>query len=179
MSRRVAVLVGLLAAVGVGGGWMAFGARFGAHKSAFHLEKARVERGDVVGRVTATGALSALVTVQVGSQVSGRIAYLYADFGERVKRGQVIAGSTPQLFQAAAEQARANRDAAVGTSAPVDHPRPTTPRAAGPRQELKSKNLIAAADFDSADLQAASTAAAVETARGDLSRRARTSPGHA
>ena len=46
MSRRVGVLVGLLAVVGVGGGWMAFGARFGGHKSAFHLEKARVERGD-------------------------------------------------------------------------------------------------------------------------------------
>ena len=70
----------------------------GAHKSAFHLEKARVERGDVTGRVTATGTLSALVTVQVGSQVSGRIAELYADFGQRVKKGQVIAKLDPQLF---------------------------------------------------------------------------------
>ena len=168
MSRRVGVLVGLLAVVGVGGGWMAFGARFGAHKSAFHLEKARVERGDLVGRVTATGALSALVTVQVGSQVSGRIARLSADFGERVKRGQVIAQLDPQLFQAAAEQARANRDAAVGTLhesiTKADNAKKQLARA----EELKSKNLIAAADYDSADLQAASTAAAVDTARGDL-----------
>ena len=168
MSRRVAVLVGILAAVGVGGGWMAFGARFGAHKSAFHLEKSRVERGDVVGRVTATGALSALVTVQVGSQVSGRISNLYADFGQRVTRGQVIARLDPQLFQAAAEQARANRDAAVGTLhesiTKADNAKKQLARA----EELKSKNLIAAADFDSADLQAASTAAAVDTARGDL-----------
>src|SRR5947207_6856930 len=113
MSRRVGILVGLVAVVGVGGGWMALGAR-GRHKSAYHLEKARVDRGDLTGRVTATGALSALVTVQVGSQVSGRIAELAADFGQRVKRGQVIAKLDPQLFAAAAEQARANRDAASG-----------------------------------------------------------------
>jgi HlyD family secretion protein len=168
MSRRVGFLVGLVAAVGVGGGWMAFGARFREHKSAYHLEKARVERGDLVGRVTATGALSALVTVQVGSQVSGRIASLYADFGERVKRGEVIARLDPQLFQAAAEQARANRNAAVGTLhesiTKADNAKKQLARA----DELKSKNLIAAADFDSADLQAASSAAAVDTARGDL-----------
>jgi len=161
-------VVGLLAAVGVGGGWLAFGARFGAHKSAFHLDKARVERGDLVGRVTATGALSALVTVQVGSQVSGRIAHLSADFGERVKRGQVIAQLDPQLFQAAAEQARANRDAANGSLresiTKAEHAKKQLARA----QELSSKNLIAAADFDAAKLQAASLSAAVETSRGDL-----------
>ena len=168
MSRRVALLVGILAVVGVGGGWVAFGARFGGHKSAFHLEKSRVERGDVVGRVTATGALSALVTVQVGSQVSGRISNLYADFGQRVTRGQVIARLDPQLFQAALEQARANRDAAAGalreSITKADNAKKQLARAA----ELKSKNLIAAADYDSADLLAASTAAAVDTARGDL-----------
>ena len=168
MSRRVAVLVGIVAVVGVGGGWVAFGARFGGHKSAFHLEKSRVERGDVVGRVTATGALSALVTVQVGSQVSGRITNLYADFGQRVTRGQVIARLDPQLFQAAAEQARANRDAAVGTLHESMTKAVNAKKQLARAQELKSKNLIAAADFDSADLQAASTAAAVDTARGDL-----------
>jgi HlyD family secretion protein len=168
MSRRVGVLVGLLAVLCVGGGWVAFGSRFGAHKSAFHLEKSRVERGDVVGRVTATGALSALVTVQVGSQVSGRISNLYADFGQRVTRGQVVARLDPQLFQAAMEQARANRDAAVGalheSITKADNAKKQLARA----EELKSKNLIAAADFDSAELQAASLAAAVDTARGDL-----------
>ena len=160
--------MGILAVVGVGGGWVAFGARFGGHKSAFHLEKSRVERGDVVGRVTATGALSALVTVQVGSQVSGRITNLYADFGQRVTRGQVIARLDPQLFQAAAEQARANRDAAAGTLHEAMTKAVNAKKQLARAEELKSKNLIAAADFDSAELQAASTAAAVDTARGDL-----------
>jgi HlyD family secretion protein len=158
----------LVAAVGIGGGWVAFGAKFGRHKSAFHLEKARVDRGDLTGRVTATGALSALVTVQVGSQVSGRIAQLSADFGQRVKRGQVIARLDPQLFAAAAEQARANRDAAAGTLRESITKAENAKKQLARAQELKSKNLIAAADFDAASLLAESSAAAVETARGDL-----------
>ena len=61
-----------------------------------------VDRGRIVARVTATGTLSALVTVQVGSQVSGRIQEIHADFNSPVKKGQVIAqASIPQLFQAA------------------------------------------------------------------------------
>jgi HlyD family secretion protein len=143
-------------------------AAHGRHKSAFHLEKARVDRGDLTGRVTATGALSALVTVQVGSQVSGRIAQLSADFGQRVKRGQIIARLDPQLFQAAAEQARANRDAAVGTLREAVTKAENAKKQLARAQELRSNNLIAAADFDAAQLQAESTAAAVDTARGDL-----------
>ncbi len=168
MSRRVGVLVGIVAAVGIGGGWVALGARFRQPKSAFHLEKARVERGDLVGRVTATGALSALVTVQVGSQVSGRIASLSADFGSRVKRGQVIARLDPQLFQAAAEQARANRDAASGALREAITKAENAKKQLARADELHGKNLIAAADYDAASLQASSGAAAVDTARGDL-----------
>jgi HlyD family secretion protein len=168
MSRRVGIFVGLVVVVGVGGGWMALGAR-GRHKSAFHLEKARVDRGDLTGRVTATGALSALVTVQVGSQVSGRIAQLNADFGQRVKRGQVIAKLDPQLFAAAAEQARANRDAASGTLREAITKAENAKKQLARAEELRGKNLIAAADFDAAQLNAESSAATVETARGDLS----------
>src|SRR6185312_2497938 len=115
------------------------------------------------GRVTATGALSALVTVQVGSQVSGRIAKLYADFGSRVKRGEVIARLDAQLFEA-----RANRDAAEGTLREAISKAENAKKQLARAEELQSKNLIAAADFDSASLAAASSAAAVETARGDL-----------
>ncbi len=53
--------------------------------------QATVERGDIVKTITATGKLQAVVTVQVGSQVSGRIAEIYADFNNHVKKGQVIA----------------------------------------------------------------------------------------
>ncbi len=67
-----------------------------------------VEKGDIVMQVAASGTLAAVTTVQVGSQVSGNIAELYADFNSEVKKGQLLAKLDPALFQAQVEQATAN-----------------------------------------------------------------------
>ncbi len=69
---------------------------------------APVTRGDVIDAVGATGTLQAVTTVHVGSQVSGNISYLGADFNSIVKKGQVIARLEPSLFDAQLQQARAN-----------------------------------------------------------------------
>ncbi len=71
-----------------------------------------VERGDIAYNISASGNLSAVVTVQVGSQVSGNISALYADFNTRVTKGQVVARIDPQIFQARVDQASANLNAA-------------------------------------------------------------------
>src|ERR1035438_4808817 len=71
-------------------------------------QTAVVDRGPITAKVTASGALSAIVTVQVGSQVSGRIDHLYVDFNSPVKAGQLIATIEPSFFRAAVAQARAN-----------------------------------------------------------------------
>lgn len=68
----------------------------------------KVSRGNVQVVVSATGTAQAVVTVQVGSQVSGTVAWLGADFKSRVKRGQIIAKLDPALFQAQVNTARAN-----------------------------------------------------------------------
>ncbi len=73
---------------------------------------ARIERGNLRNTVTATGALQAVTTVQVGSQASGTIAALYADFNSVVKKGQVIAQLDPSTAKAQVEQARANLEQA-------------------------------------------------------------------
>ncbi len=65
-------------------------------------------RGPIGARVSATGTLSPLVEVQVGSQVSGRIQELHADFNASVTRGQVIARIDPRLFETEVARARAN-----------------------------------------------------------------------
>jgi HlyD family secretion protein len=71
-----------------------------------------VDKGDVVQVVGATGTLEAVTTVQLGSQVSGTIQNLYADFNSPVKKGQVVARLDPSLFQARLGQARANLQSA-------------------------------------------------------------------
>jgi HlyD family secretion protein len=76
------------------------------------LRKEKVERGDVVQTVTASGTLSATTTVNVGSQVSGIIAALHADFNSEVTTGQLVAELDPTPFQATVEQRRADLERA-------------------------------------------------------------------
>jgi HlyD family secretion protein len=80
---------------------------------------AKVDRGDIRQVVEATGTINAVTTVQVGSQVSGTVSRLYADFNSRVKRGQVIAQIDPSLFEGSLLQAKAdmaNARASVATA---------------------------------------------------------------
>jgi HlyD family secretion protein len=68
----------------------------------------RVERGEINFVATATGTINPVVTVLVGSQVSGTIKALYADFNSQVKEGDVISQIDPAIFQAQVDQAKAN-----------------------------------------------------------------------
>jgi len=72
----------------------------------------KVDKGDVTATVTATGTLSAVTTVSVGSQVSGICSKLYVDFNAAVKKGQLLAELDPTPFQQSVEQSRANLDKA-------------------------------------------------------------------
>jgi HlyD family secretion protein len=69
---------------------------------------AKVENGEIKQVVEATGTINAVITVQVGSQVSGAISKLYVDFNSRVKKGQLIAQIDPALFDGALSQAKAD-----------------------------------------------------------------------
>jgi len=101
----------------IGGGMMALfmlaGFYFwGSDSGTPQYMTARIERGNLRNTVTATGALQAVTTVQVGSQASGTISALYADFNSVVKKGQVIAQLDPSTAKAQVEQARANLEQA-------------------------------------------------------------------
>lgn len=69
---------------------------------------AKVEPGSIRNTVTATGTLQAVTTVQVGSQISGTISALYADFNSEVRKGQVVAQLDPAVYQAQVAEAQAN-----------------------------------------------------------------------
>jgi len=75
----------------------------------------RVERGPITAAVSATGNLNAVITVQVGSQVSGQIAQLMVDFNSPVTKNQVIARIDPEVFEAKVSQARADVDGSVAS----------------------------------------------------------------
>jgi HlyD family secretion protein len=81
---------------------------WGGSAGAAQYLTAKVERGNLRNTVTATGTLQAVTTVQVGSQASGTISALYADYNSVVKKGQVIAQLDPAVSRAQVEQAKAN-----------------------------------------------------------------------
>ena len=80
-------------------------------------QTARVERGQIEASISATGTCNAVVSVQVGSQVSGNIKALYADFNSQVKRGQLVALIDPELFQARVDQTLANWESTKASEA--------------------------------------------------------------
>src|SRR5438132_5748248 len=92
------------------GGWAILKGRDPAE-----FRTASVERGDIDATISATGTSNAVVSVQVGSQVSGNIKELYADFNTKVTKGQLVALIDPELFQARVNQAQANLDNARAT----------------------------------------------------------------
>lgn len=106
-GKIVAVLVVLALAAG---GWAWVDRRNDAREPKFRVGK--VERGPLQAVVVASGTLAAVTTVQVGSQVSGQILEIFADFNTQVKKDQVIAKIDPQTFELRVNQTRADLDAA-------------------------------------------------------------------
>lgn len=104
----------LLWAVGVaaigGGGWA--GWRYWSKPVAVALPSAEVRRGDIRQTISATGKVQAVVTVQVGTQVSGTVSELHADFNSRVKAGEVVARLDPSQIEAQLKQAQGSLAAA-------------------------------------------------------------------
>ncbi|HSA72234.1 MAG TPA: efflux RND transporter periplasmic adaptor subunit, partial [Burkholderiales bacterium] len=97
------------------GGWYWLETRDGNSEVKYRL--AKVERGPLAAVVVASGTLNAVTTVQVGSQISGQVKEIYADFNTPVKKDQVIARIDPATFELRVNQARADLDAAEGAVA--------------------------------------------------------------
>lgn len=148
------ILILLLAAIGGGIVWWI---RRGDEKVQYQTTAAK--RADVRNAVTATGQLSAVVNVQVGSQISGNIQKLAADFNTPVKAGQVVAQLDPATFEAAVAQAKgelANARAALEL-AQINSKR---------LQELTANKIAPQSDLDKAvaDLHSAEAAVQIRTA---------------
>ncbi len=123
---------------------------------------APVARGDITQVVTATGSLQAVVTVQVGSQVSGTIAKLYADFNSQVKQGQVVVQLDQDKFKASVDQAQANVVSAQANSAKAQVAVEDSKRTLERNRELRRRELVAQADLDAAETAYSTAVAQLE-----------------
>ena len=147
VMRNRGLLIGLaLAVLAVAAGWFVLRGRGDAPR----FTTGTADRGDVVEVVGATGTLEAVTTVQLGSQVSGTIQTLNADFNSTVKKGEVVARLDPSLFEARRGQARANVQAAHANvdraKAEVQDNRQKYERA----KELAAGQLLPASDLETA-----------------------------
>src|SRR5688572_28244740 len=127
-----------------------------------------VQTENVVSRVSTSGSLQAVVTVDVGSQVSGRIQELYADFNSKVKKGEKIAKIDPALFQASVVQAEANVMAARANVTRLTITAEDAERQAKRASEVYEQRLISETERDNAVATARSARAAVDQANGQL-----------
>lgn len=128
-------------------GWQAFKPK--ADEDAYRTEQ--VTRGDITRSVSASGALQALVTVEVGSQISGQISRVLVDFNDRVAKGQVLAVLDPQTYVSRAQQGRAEVASSVATrnqaQAQADVARATYNRT----KSLYDKGIVAKAALETAE----------------------------
>ena len=127
-----------------------------------------VSRGSVVQEVQASGTLEAVKTVQVGTQVSGTIQTLNADFNALVRKGQVIATLDPSLFQTQIEQAQATL---TKLTADLDRLRvqvDSSKRTLDRTTELAGRQLVSAADLDAAKVDYRMTEAQLKSAEAQV-----------
>src|SRR6267143_819060 len=126
------VLAGVIALIGL---FAAFGLNRGNQAQHF---TAKVEKGEIHDVVEATGTINAVITVQVGSQVSGTVAKLNVDFNSRVRKGDVVALIDPALFQGALLQ----------TAADLENAKANLAAAKASLEKAKAAAVQAKADYD-------------------------------
>ncbi|HVU17028.1 MAG TPA: efflux RND transporter periplasmic adaptor subunit [Candidatus Didemnitutus sp.] len=166
---KTLLIVVLVAALG-GGAWYAYHVKEARAEATPEYTTAIVGRGDVLQLVTATGQIDAVLSVDVGSQISGLITKLYVDYNSPVKENQKLAELDPSSYQQSLLQAEANLASAEASEqlAELNERR---------SKELLEKALITQQDYDSASAQLKQAkaqqqinAASVENAKVNLSR---------
>lgn len=160
LSKTTVLLVGLILAAGVAAYsyWPN-----GKSPPSERYRTQTVDRGDIVQTITANGTLNPVVLVNVGTQVSGTVRKIHADFNDRVKEDQVLAELDPALFQAQVRQSEAN---VLAAQAALALARIKIDRVA----TLQQKNLVAKEELDIARQQVDAATAQLKLAEAQLER---------
>ena len=148
MTRRRWIIGSALLAVALSAAGYAYWA--GGQKTPVKYKTARIDRGSIMQVVTATGTVNPVKTVQVGSQVSGIITHLYADFNSEVKEGQLVARIDPAPFQIKVTEMEANVQNMKGSLARARADLAQRKLDLDRSIALYEQSLIAKADLDNA-----------------------------
>ena len=159
MQRKTWVILAATAVAVVGGGY--FATRKG--KEAIKWRQAAIQKGPLQQRISATGTLSALVQVNVGTQVSGTISALAVDYNTQVKKGQVVAQIDPTLLQTALQDANAGLERATTN---LDDAKRQLERA----KRLLKENLIPEQDLEARQVTFETASANLVTAKSAVQR---------
>src|SRR3954470_18231394 len=151
------VLVALIALVGV------FVYRDAFAKDTPSYRFVSVEKGDIKSTVSATGTLSAVTTISVGTQVSGQISELLVDFNDRVTKGELLARIDPTLAMQGVTDAQANLEKAQATAVQAS-------RDFSRNHELLDSGLVARSAYEQTQSSAEVAQAGVKSARVALDR---------
>jgi HlyD family secretion protein len=157
LNRNRWIIVGVVFALLVG--WMIVRTRSGAQAPKYRT--AAVDRGTIEATVSATGTVNPVEQVEVGSQVSGTVSKLFADFNTHVKKGQVLLEIEPSSFRARVEQ---NQAAVAKAQALVLDGERTLRRS----NELMAQNVISKTDLETAQVTLAQRKADLQSAQAQL-----------
>jgi HlyD family secretion protein len=160
MRRLFLISAVLLIGLAIGG-YVFFN---GERKTPIRYRTATVERGSVVSIVTATGSINPVVSVQVGTQVSGMIKSLHADFNSIVKAGDVVAVIDPEPFRARRDQAVSNLEMARANVSRAKNEQAQRQRELGRAQSLAAQQFVSQNDVDMAITNAQGADAQVNVA---------------
>ena len=163
MKKTLFLLVVLAAVLAAGGFYL-----FKNKGNGVQFKTEKVIKGDLRAMVTATGTVSAVTTVLVGTQVSGTIKELFVDFNSPVKKGQLLAQIDPALSQAKVAQARANVQAAEAGVEKAAAALYDAKRTFERNKTLFGKNYIARSDMDTSETNVQSAVAQVSVAKAQV-----------
>ena len=141
---------------------------FKSRKPEITYKTVKLERGTIVSTVSATGNLSAVTTIQVGTQVSGTIQKLYVDYNSRVKKGQAIAEIDPSLFNASVEQSQGNYLVAEANLLKAKVNLADAERTLQRNRKLLADGIISQGDFDLSETAWQAAKASVKAAEGSV-----------
>lgn len=159
MKTKKLLIPGIILLLAVAGGYF-----YNKRPAEATYRTAKVERGPIVASVSATGTLSAVVTVQVGTQVSGTIHRILVDYNSPVKQGQVIAQIDPALLSAEVEQTRGSFLSAEANLLKAKATATDARRAMERNRQLVRDGVVSQGDYDTAETKYQEAVASVKSA---------------